>query len=242
MKISSAGVLLIKQHEQCRLKPYKATKNEEFWTVGWGHYGADVQPGVTITQAQADSLLETDLLWADATVSRCCPEATQGQHDALVSLCFNIGGPRFSTCTAVKRHNEKEWGRAAQAIQLWNKQKGQTLQELVQRRAEEATMYLTASPAPKADVVDVCGKADGEKPLTASRVVNGGTVTAVTTTAGVGVSALKESQDALAYVSEALGGVVQYLPQIGYLLAAAAIGGVLLTLYGRWQDRHEGRA
>ena len=52
----AAGLALIKQFEGCRLKAYKPFAYEQYWTIGWGHYGADVTKGQTITQAQADAM------------------------------------------------------------------------------------------------------------------------------------------------------------------------------------------
>ncbi len=242
MSISESGVALIKKHEKCRLEAYLPTKNDKP-TIGWGHCGPDVQLGVTITQAQADALLETDLLWADTAVSRTCPEATQGQHDALVSLCFNIGQTAFTTkCRVPKLHNAKEYGKAGQAFALWNEQKGVILQELVHRRAEEAAMYLADSPLPKADAIDVGGKADGEKPLSHSRVMNGQAITG----AGVGLAGashtIQSNSDTLQQITDVftnLGPVFQWAMLAGAGLTLLGIG---MTLYGRYKDRSEGRS
>ena len=43
--IGAAGLLLIKNFEGCRLKAYKPVPTEKYWTIGWGHYGPDVQEG-----------------------------------------------------------------------------------------------------------------------------------------------------------------------------------------------------
>ena len=57
--IGEAGLALIKQFEGCRLTAYKAVSTEKYWTIGWGHYGPDVEEDQTITQAEADRLLES---------------------------------------------------------------------------------------------------------------------------------------------------------------------------------------
>ena len=41
MGISQSGVDLIKQFEGCRLTAYKVTSSEKYYTIGYGHYGAD---------------------------------------------------------------------------------------------------------------------------------------------------------------------------------------------------------
>ena len=38
--------LLIKSWEGCRLTAYKAHSSEEYWTIGYGHYGSDVYEGM----------------------------------------------------------------------------------------------------------------------------------------------------------------------------------------------------
>ena len=58
--IGEAGLALIKQFEGCRLTAYKPVSTEKYWTIGWGHYGPEVEEGQTITQAEADQLLLAD--------------------------------------------------------------------------------------------------------------------------------------------------------------------------------------
>ena len=61
MKTSTAGINLIKKFEGCRLNAYKPVPTEKHWTIGYGHYGPDVTPGMVITQAQAEIMLGIDL-------------------------------------------------------------------------------------------------------------------------------------------------------------------------------------
>ena len=44
MQISHIGIELIKSFEGCRLYAYKVASFEKYYTIGWGHYGADVTP------------------------------------------------------------------------------------------------------------------------------------------------------------------------------------------------------
>ena len=62
MRTSTDGINLIKQFEGVRLTAYKAIPEEPYYTIGYGHYGADVYQGMTITQTQADAYLKTDLM------------------------------------------------------------------------------------------------------------------------------------------------------------------------------------
>ena len=92
-KLSNTGLILIKQFEGCRLKAYKPVKTEKYYTIGYGHYGADVTADMVITQEKADELLMCD---CDKFVERVNKymgkyNFNQNQFDALVSFAFNIG-------------------------------------------------------------------------------------------------------------------------------------------------------
>ena len=100
--IGAAGLLLIKNFEGCRLKAYKPVPTEKYWTIGWGHYGPDVQEGQTITQSEADAMLVADCQrFADAVDDPAnCPLTAQlnaNQRDALISFAFNCGVGNLKT-------------------------------------------------------------------------------------------------------------------------------------------------
>jgi len=57
---------MIKGWEGCRLTAYKCPAG--VLTIGYGHTGKDVKPGMKITQTQADALFETD-------VNNICPKS-----------------------------------------------------------------------------------------------------------------------------------------------------------------------
>ena len=91
MKISDAGINLIKSFEGLRLKAYKPVSTEKYYTIGYGHYGADVKQDMTITQEYADALLRLDLDRFERAVNSYQRNWTQNQFDALVSFTFNCG-------------------------------------------------------------------------------------------------------------------------------------------------------
>lgn len=93
MKISPAGLRLIKSFEGCRLQAYPDPKTGNTpWTIGWGATGADVVPGTVWTQAQADARLVADLEEFENIVrANVTVDLTQGQFDALVSIVYNVG-------------------------------------------------------------------------------------------------------------------------------------------------------
>ena len=54
-RINENGLALIKRFEGMKLASYQCPAGK--WTIGYGHTGPDVQPGQTITAAQAEYLL-----------------------------------------------------------------------------------------------------------------------------------------------------------------------------------------
>ena len=60
LSCSPNGQTLIKKFEGLRLTAYQDMVG--VWTIGYGHTGPDVKPGLTITQQQADQLLINDLV------------------------------------------------------------------------------------------------------------------------------------------------------------------------------------
>ena len=149
--IGEAGLALIRQFEGCRLTAYKAVLTEKYWTIGWGHYGPDVEEGRTITQAEADRLLEADCQrFADAVDDpKNCPPAKElnsSQRDALISFTFNCGVGRLRTLCKNRSLPE-----IRDAMALYTRSGGKTLPGLVRRRAAEQALFDTPVPGQAAD-------------------------------------------------------------------------------------------
>lgn len=142
MNISKAFLDKLKQHEKLMLKAYMPTKND-VWTIGYGHTKG-VTEGMTITEAEAEAFLRSDLEWAEKAVSRNVSVAlNQYQFDALVSFVFNIGESNFKKSTLLRELNNGNYEAAAQQFKRWNKQKGKVLKGLTIRRAQEAEHFST---------------------------------------------------------------------------------------------------
>ena len=144
-KLGSAGLDLIKNFEGCRLTAYKPVSTEKYWTIGWGHYGADVTKGMTITQARADELLLQDVASSVAAVNNriYCPlteSLNQNQFDALVSFTFNCGAGSLKNLCQNRTITE-----IAAKIPAYNKAGGKVLNGLVRRRAAEVKLFNTPS-------------------------------------------------------------------------------------------------
>ena len=145
MKISPAGIDLIKGFESLRLEAYRCPAG--VWTIGWGHTRG-VQPGMHISQERAGELLAEDI----AEVERDLPSVvhmnlTQGQWDALVSLCFNLCGGALrlpKTCPhLVASLNTGDFAEAAQQLlNIDHGANGKVLPGLTRRREAEKKLFL----------------------------------------------------------------------------------------------------
>jgi len=139
---SQAGIDLIKEFEGCVLTAYKCPAGA--WTIGYGHTSG-VYEGQTITQAQAEAYLKTDLVtYENAVNSYVTVTLNQNQFDALVSFAYNCGTGALKTSTLLTLLNNGDYTGAANQLDLWNKSGGEVLAGLVRRRAAEKALFLTA--------------------------------------------------------------------------------------------------
>lgn len=68
----------------------------EPWTIGYGHTGPDVHPGLVWTQAQADDALAEDLGAVQRELDKALPwwrQLNDARQDVLVNMGFNMGVP-----------------------------------------------------------------------------------------------------------------------------------------------------
>lgn len=140
MKISNAGLDLIKSYEQLRLEAYMPTP-DDVPTIGYGHTKG-VKMGDSCTEEQALEWLREDCAEAEECVSKFVRvPLTQNEFDALVSLTFNIGCGAFKGSTLLKLLNSHDYDGAAAQFPRWNKQSGKELAGLTRRRADERRMF-----------------------------------------------------------------------------------------------------
>jgi lysozyme len=148
MKISQAGLDLIKRFEGCELEAYQDAVG--IWTIGYGHTGPDVHEGLKITQAQADAILAKDVeRFASGVAANVRVAITQSEFDALVSFAFNVGLTAFRTSTLLKLLNDNS-DRSVVATQFlrWNKAGDKVLEGLTKRRNAEKELFLSKAPHP----------------------------------------------------------------------------------------------
>lgn len=142
MRTSDKGVNLIKSFEGLRLKAYKAVPTEKYWTIGYGHYGADVSSDMVISEKKAVELLRQDLRKSEGYVERRAKARglvlDQNQFDALVSFTFNCGLKNLNLLTQPPRTLEEIGNR----LTAYNKAGGKVLGGLVRRRKAEQNLFF----------------------------------------------------------------------------------------------------
>ncbi len=159
MKASEDLKTLIKYWEGVRLTAYKAHSSEEYWTIGYGHYGPDVYEGMEITAEQADAYFEQDIAAFEAAANRIIAnyglEASQSVFDAMLSLSYNFGPSWVETYAGswrlaryVKAGFKDSSGNKipdleiADAFAVLCSAGGEILPGLLKRRLNEAEIFL----------------------------------------------------------------------------------------------------
>ena len=139
-RYSSNGLELTKQFEGLELKAYQDSVG--VWTIGYGHTGTDVVPGMKISEGQATILLAADVAWAVTCVNKSVKSAiNQNQFDALVDFTFNLGCANLGSSTLLRLLNAGDFAGAAAQFIRWNKAGGKVLAGLTRRRQAEAMIF-----------------------------------------------------------------------------------------------------
>lgn len=143
MNISDAGLALIREHEGLRLESYPdPATGADPWTVGYGHTGPDVSPGLTITADRADEFLRADVAKCEHCIgSLVTVPLDQGQFDALCSFVFNLGCNTLRNSTLLRLLNQGDYSGAQAQFSRWDHAGGKVLAGLTKRRAAEAEMF-----------------------------------------------------------------------------------------------------
>jgi lysozyme len=166
MKISKAGIDLIKHFEGVRLKPYKCPA--QLWTIGVGHVMYPDQHHLSIdgrrhfplkpehkrsfTEAEVNELLRNDLSLFDSGVERLCGRSLpQCQFDALVSFAFNLGLGTLQRSTLKSKLTRGDVKGAADQFLRFSMAGGKILPGLQRRRIAERAMFLSGGVDSKED-------------------------------------------------------------------------------------------
>ena len=142
MKISENGLNLIISFEGFCPKATKAVKTEKYYTIGYGHYGKDVDEKQTITKKEALLLLKKDIKRFETKVMKYndCYNFTQNEFDSLVSFAYNVGN--IEQLTAKGTRTKKE---IADSMLKYVKSGGNVLDGLRKRRIRERELFLKCS-------------------------------------------------------------------------------------------------
>ena len=138
---------LVQRFEGCRLEAYPdpATGGDP-WTIGWGHTGPDVHPGLVWTQAKADATLTRELAAYGAAVDRLV-SVPMAPHElaALASFAYNCGVANLKASTLLRKFNAGDREGAANQFLRWNRAGGRVLRGLTIRRAAERALFVGAA-------------------------------------------------------------------------------------------------
>jgi len=138
------GLDIIQCYETLRLTAYLCPAGK--WTIGWGHTGPDVYPGLTITADEADQLFQTDLARFETAVDELLAVPVTGnQFSALVCFTYNVGegDDGLAGSTLLRKLNAGDLDGAAREFPRWNRSKGRVLLGLTRRRASERALFCT---------------------------------------------------------------------------------------------------
>lgn len=142
-RYSEAGYRLTKEFEGCALHAY--ADQGGVWTIGYGHTGPEVKEGLTITQGQADELLEGDIAAASWCVRQLVQRPIhQNQFDALVDFVFNLGCCSLAGSTLLGCVNAGRFEEAALEFLRWNHVHGAVVKGLTRRRESEVDLFRKA--------------------------------------------------------------------------------------------------
>ena len=137
---SAAGLELTRSFEGLRLTAYRDVAG--IWTIGYGHTGADVHEGQTISEFVAEALLLADVAPCVSAVNRGVKvPIMQHQFDALVDFAFNAGVGNLLKSTLLQKVNLGDFAGAAVQFGLWIHADGKPQPGLIRRRKAEAAIF-----------------------------------------------------------------------------------------------------
>ena len=147
MKINAAGMALLKKSEGFRSRVYLDVAGVP--TIGYGHRllrGESFPEG--IDEPNAARILAGDLRQAEETVRRLVKvQIEQGQFDALVDFCFNLGAGRLAASTLLQDLNAGKFDAAAEQLLHWDHAGTREVAALKARRQAEFQLWQNPRPA-----------------------------------------------------------------------------------------------
>ena len=145
MQLSAVGLGLVKRSEGFRNRIYLDVAGIP--SIGYGHRvlaGESFANG--IEEAEGAELLARDLRNAERAVQRLVRVAlTQGQFDALVDFCFNLGQGRLAASTLLQDLNKGRYDAAAEQLLRWDHAGAMENAGLKARREAEFHLWHSAA-------------------------------------------------------------------------------------------------
>lgn len=141
MKLSAAGMDLLKFSEGFRSRVYRDVNR--LTTIGYGHRLLHTETFPNgIDEPHARDLLALDVCASEKAVERLVKvPLTQGQFDALVDFCFNLGAGRLAASSLLADLNAGKYDEAVRQLQLWDHAAGREIAALKARRKTEAALW-----------------------------------------------------------------------------------------------------
>lgn len=139
MQYSKSGLQLTENFEGCKLEAYPDPgSGGDPWTIGYGHTGPDVHPGLTWTVDQAQAALSADMNHAVNCVNALVNVTlTQGEFDALSDFAYNAGANALRGSSLLRFVNASDFTSAAGEFEKWDHASGHVLAGLLRRRQAE---------------------------------------------------------------------------------------------------------
>ena len=141
MQFSAAGLELLKRSEGFRSRTYLDVAGLP--TIGYGHrllHPESFSNG--IDEAQAERILLSDVREAEQAILRLVKvPLNQGQFDALVDFCFNLGEGKLAESTLLKDLNAGRYDAAQEQLLRWDHAGSQENAGLKARREAEVQLW-----------------------------------------------------------------------------------------------------
>lgn len=142
-KLRQEDINRIKKFEGLSLKAYKPVNTERYYTIGYGHYGADVRKDQVITEKQAEELLRKDLEKFETYVNKTGVCKRYFEFASLVDFAFNLGTAALGRSTLLKYVRARKPEQYIRGeFMKWVNSGGVPLKGLKIRRQWEADRYF----------------------------------------------------------------------------------------------------
>ena len=138
MKMNDEGIRLIKSFEGFRTKPYQLN-GEKYYTVGWGHYGKDVNPNKIYTLEECERFFKEDIYRFKVNVDKydIFYDFNENEFSALVSFAYNVGSVDGLLNWGKRTRNEIR----VKMLQYCHDSTGAILEGLHRRRIKELELF-----------------------------------------------------------------------------------------------------